>query len=307
MTADPSPFDAIVIGGGPAGLSAALALGRARRRVLVAAAGPPGNAPAEAAHNIFTRDGTPPTELLRIAREQLRPYDVSFLDAWAEDASIDDDGFTVTFDGGQTGGARGLILATGVRDLLPEIPGLSALWGHSVFHCPYCHGWEVAGRPLGIYTAGLDAARTLHLCRLIRGWSEDVILFTDGRSKLSDDERRMVERNGIAIRDERVEALEAAGRDLHAVLLAGGERVPRGGLLISPEQALRSDLPIRLGCKLTPDGRVESGVGGRTAVPGVFVAGDIAPGMQAVATAISSGMLAGAMLNHELLERDFLR
>lgn len=295
-----------MVGGGPAGLSAALALGRARRRVLVAAARPPRNAPAEAAHNIFTRDGTPPSELLRIGRDQLLPYDVTIRDAWAEDAVTEDRAFGVTFEDGETASARGLVLATGVRDLLPDIPGLTGFWGHSVFHCPYCHGWEVAGRPLGIYGAGLDAARTLHLCRLIRGWTDDVILFTDGRSGLSEDERDIVERNGIVIRDEKVAALEGTGRDLQRVLLAGGEGVRRGGLLISPDQELRSDLPLRLGCKLTPDGRVESGPGGKTTVPGVFVAGDIAPGMQAVSTAIASGMLAGAMLNHELLERDFL-
>ena len=259
MTTDPSRFDAIIIGGGPAGLSAALALGRARRRVLVAAAGPPRNAPAEAAHNIFTRDGTPPLELLRIGREQLRPYDVTVREDWVDDARTGDGGFTISFEGGDHAESRGIVLATGVRDLLPDIPGLATLWGHSVFHCPYCHGWEVAGRPLGIYAGGLDAARTLHLCRLIRGWSDDIVLFTDGRSALSDDERRTVEWNGIVVRDERVDAFVGTGRDLEAVVLANGDSVTRGGLLISPDQELRSDIPLRLGCKLTTDGRVESG------------------------------------------------
>src|SRR5690606_11446351 len=127
----------------------ALSLGRARRRVLVAAAGPTRNAPADAAHNVFTRDGTPPAELVRIGRAQLAPYDVTVREAWAADAERTDDGFAVTFEGGDRVVTRGLVLATGVRDVLPDVPGLAELWGRGVFHCPYCHGWEVAGRPLG--------------------------------------------------------------------------------------------------------------------------------------------------------------
>src|SRR5690606_17241906 len=160
------------------------------------------------------------------------------------------------------------------------------------------HGWEVAGRPLGIYGRGLDPERTLHLCRLIRGWSDDVVLFTDGPAALPAEDRAQIERNGIAVREERIEWMVGSDGDLEAVVLAGGEAVPRGGLLVSPDQELRSDLPHRLGCPLTADGRVEAGPGGRTAVPGVFVAGDIGPGMQSVAAAIASGALAGGMLNH---------
>ena len=297
-----SSFDAIVIGGGPAGLSAALALGRSCRRVLVAADGPPRNAPAPAAHNVLTRDGTPPAELVRIGREQLAPYDVTVREAWAADAERTDGGVAVTFADGARVEARGLVLATGVRDVLPDVPGLAELWGSGVFHCPYCHGWEVAGRPLAVYARGEDA---LHLCRLLRGWSDDVVLFTDGPLGLSPEDRARVERNGVVVREERVERLVGSGGDLEAVVLEGGEAVARGGLLLAPEQELRSDLPHRLGCPLTADGRVEAGVGGRTPVPGVFVAGDAGPGMQSVVMAMASGTLAGAMLNHDLLEREF--
>lgn len=300
-------FDAIVVGGGPAGLSAALSLGRSRRRVLVAASGPTRNAPADAAHNVFTRDGTPPAELVRIGREQLARYDVVVREEWAADAERTDDGFAVTFAGGDRVEARGVVLATGVRDVLPDVPGLAELWGRGVFHCPYCHGWEVGGRPLAVYARGLDPERTLHLCRLIRGWSDDVVLFTDGPADLSAEDRARVERNGIAVREERIERVAGSDGDLEAVVLDGGEAVPRGGLIVSPAQELRSDLPHRLGCVLTTDGRVEAGLGGRTPVPGVFVAGDIGPGMQSVVAAMASGTLAGAMLNHDLLEEEFER
>ncbi len=158
----PTSFDAIVIGGGPAGLSAALALGRSRRRVLVAADGPTRNAPADAAHNVFTRDGAAPADLVQIGREQLTPYDVTVREEWATDAECTEDGFRVTFASGDVLSARGIVLATGVRDVLPDLPGFSKLWGTGVFHCPYCHGWEVAGRPLALYGKGETA---LHLPR----------------------------------------------------------------------------------------------------------------------------------------------
>ena len=307
MNTSPAPFDAIVVGGGPAGLSAALSLGRSRRRVLVAAAGLTRNAPADAAHNVFTRDGTPPAELVRIGREQLAPYDVIVREEWAVNAERTDDGFAVTFEGGDRLVSRGVVLATGVRDVLPDVPGLAALWGRGVFHCPYCHGWEVAGRRLAVYARGLDRERTLHLCRLIRGWSDDVVLFTDGPAHLSAEDRARVERKGIVVREERIERVVGSGGDIEAVVLEGGEAVPRGGLILSPDQVLRSDLAGRLGCPLTADGRVEAELGGRTAVPGVFVAGDIVPGAQSVVSAMASGTLAGATLNHHLLEEEFER
>lgn len=305
MTPNVSHFDAVVVGGGPAGLSAALALGRARRRVLVAAAGPTRNAPADAAHNVFTRDGTPPAELVRIGREQLAPYDVIVRDEWAADAERTADGFAATFADGDRVKARGVVLATGVRDVLPDVPGLAELWGTGVFHCPYCHGWEVAGRPLAVYAGGTAPEQALHLVRLIRGWSDDVVLFTDGPCSLSAEDRARVERNGVAVREERVERLVGAFGTLEAVVLEGGEAVARGGLIVSPKQELRGDLPHRLGCALSADGRVDAALGGRTGVPGVFVAGDIGPGMQSVVSAMASGTLAGAMLNHDLLEREF--
>ncbi|PAP76039.1 NAD(P)/FAD-dependent oxidoreductase [Rubrivirga marina] len=299
----PRPFDAIVVGGGPAGLSAALALGRSRRRVLLAADGPTRNAPAEAAHNVFTRDGTPPAHLVRLGLDQLAPYDVTVRRERATDAERTGDGVVVTFEGGERVEARGVVLATGVRDVLPDVPGMAELWGTGVFHCPYCHGWEVAGRPLAVLARG-EAAH--HLGRLIRGWTDDLVLFTDGPGGLDDDERQRFERNGVAVREEPIERLEGENGTLKAVVLADGERVARAGLFLRPDQELRSDLPHRLGCPLTDTGRLAVDVGGRTPVGGVYAAGDIATAMQSVPTAAASGALAGAMLNFDLLEADFL-
>ena len=293
-------FDAVIIGGGSAGLSAALVLGRATRRVLLVSCGPPRNQPAHAAHNFFTRDGTPPEELLRIGREQLRPYRVEVRDECATDIRRHDGGFGVQLASGEVL-TRGIVLATGVRDRLPEIPGIEELWGVGVFHCPYCHGWEVAGQPLAILARGEQA---LHLARLIRGWTEDLILFSDGPLGLDRDEVERIERNGIVLREEPVARLIGTA-GLEAVELANGETIPRRGLFVAPEQELRSDLAVRIGCALTAQGRIEADPAGRTNVPRVFVAGDAGPGQQSVVSAAGTGMLAGAGLNLDLAVEDF--
>jgi thioredoxin reductase len=302
MTADRlETFDAVVVGGGSAGLSAALALGRATRRVLVASCGPTRNEPSHAAHNIFTRDGTPPSELVRIGRDQLRPYDVSILDECAEDIRTEAAHYIVTFAGGREVRARGIVLASGVRDILPDIPGLHELWGTSVFHCPYCHGWEVAGRPLGIYSRG-DAA--LHLSKLLRVWTSDLILFTDGPAELPDVDITRIRNNGIVVREDRVARLDGV-TGLDAIVMANGEVIPRVGLFVSPKQELRSDLYDRLGCAVSADGRIQADALGRTNVPRVFVAGDACPGHQSVVSAAATGMIAGAGLNFDLAAEDF--
>ena len=300
MSSSLETFDAVVVGGGPAGLSAALALGRATRRVLLAACGPARNAPAHAAHNVFTRDGTPPTELLRIGREQLRPYDVVIRDECATDIRRSDSAYVVSFASGLVR-ARAIVLATGVRDVLPEIPGFGELWGTGVFHCPYCHGWEVANQPLAVFGTG-EAA--LHLTKLIRGWTSDLILFTNGPTELAADDEQRIRARGIVIRQEAVERLEGS-RGLEAVILTNGEEIARVGLFVKPKQQLGSDLPLKLGCALTPEGRIQADLVGRTNVPLVFVAGDTGPGQQSVTSAAASGAIAGAGLNNDLLEKEF--
>lgn len=293
-------FDAVVVGGGPAGLSAALALGRARRRVLLTTCGPTRNAPASAAHNVFTRDGTPPAELVAIGREQLRNYDVVVRDECATDVRRAETNYVLSLVSGDVQ-ARGLVLASGVRDVLPDIPGFAELWGTGVLHCPYCHGWEVANRPLAIYGRGEDA---LHLSKLIRGWTSDLILFTDGDPELPASDVQRIRSRGIEIREEAVQRL-AGSPELEAVVLESGETIPRAALFTRPKQELRSDLARQLGCALTAQGRVEADALGRTSVARVFVAGDMAPGHQSVPSAAATGAMAGAGLNLELLTEDF--
>lgn len=293
-------YDAVVIGGGTAGLSAALALGRAKRRVLVASCGAPRNAPAHAAHNFFTRDGAFPFELLRIAREQLKPYDVTVRDECAFDVRRSDAEYVVKLDSEEVR-ARGVIFATGVRDVFPDIPGFRELWGKGVFHCPYCHGWEVKDLPLAIYARGEAAS---HFVRLIRGWTNDLILFTDGPADLEAEELERINARGIVVRREPIEGLEGSD-GLEAIVLEGGERISRSGIFLRPDQVQSSELPARLGCEITPQGRIQADMMGRTNLPMVFVAGDCGPGHQSVPTAAATGAMAGAGLNMDLLNQEF--
>src|SRR6188768_326681 len=202
--------DVIIIGAGPAGLSAALMLGRCRRRVLVCDTGKPRNAASRAMHGFLSRDGIAPADFLKIAREQMQRYDtVELRDVEVTAAECRESRFHVTLADGSLHQSRKLLIATGVVDNLPDIPGFGDLYGTSVFHCPYCDGWEVRDRPLAIYGRG---ARGLGLSLELTGWSRDLVLCTDGPSELPVEDLARLERNGIRVRTDRVVRLEGSGR-----------------------------------------------------------------------------------------------
>ncbi len=291
--------DVAVVGGSSAGLSAALALGRARRRVAVIDDRRPRNAPAGQAHNVYTRDGTPPAELLRLGREQLEPYGVRFLEARV--TKVEGEGrageFRLTLSGGDVLTAARLLLATGVADVLPEVPGLRELWGKSVFTCPYCHGWEVRDTPLAVLTDG-DAAYV----RMIQNWSRDLVLVTGEHTTFTGEQLGDLEARGVRIVEADVTEYESRGGELSALHLSNGWRLPRRAVFMRPPQRLRGDLHEQLGCTLSSDGsHVVADEMGRTSVPGVYAAGDMVSPMAAVIAAAASGTKAAAMLNHELV------
>ncbi|HYU31461.1 MAG TPA: NAD(P)/FAD-dependent oxidoreductase, partial [Thermoanaerobaculia bacterium] len=265
--------------------------------------GKPRNAPSPASHSYFTRDGSPSSELLRIGREQLRPYGVEVLDAEVVDAFQDGEAFTVVLGDGSRRSARRLLLATGVVDPLPEIEGLREMWGTSVLHCAYCHGWEVRDRPLAVYANGGSAAEIVALVRCL---SRDVVLCTDGPADLGD-HREVLDRAGIPIREEPVVRLEGKEGHLERIVFASSPDLPRHALFLPTLPRQHSDLAERLGCELTVYGLVKVDAAGLTTVPGVYAAGDLALRRHQVVVASADGAIAGITINHELAWEDLVR
>jgi len=295
-------YDVIIVGAGPAGLSAALILGRSRRRVLVCDTGKPRNAASRAMHGYLTRDGMPPLEFLATAREQLRQYDTVELRAIAvvDAACRSDARFHVVLADGSTHASRKLLIATGVVDNLPEIPGFAEFYGQSVFHCPYCDGWEVRDEPLAIYGRG---ARGLGLSLELIGWSRDLVLCTDGPSEIEADDLARLARNGIRVREERVVRLD--GRDtLERVVFASGDPLPRRALFFTTGQTQQSQLALALGCQFNDKGTVRTGRYESTHLSGLYVAGDASRAVQWVVVAAAEGAEAAFAINTGLLEED---
>jgi thioredoxin reductase len=301
-------YDVLIAGGGPAGLSAALLLGRSRRAVLVCDGGEPRNAASPAAHSFLTRDGTPPLELRRIGREQLAEYpSVELADAEIREVDSADGRFEATLGDGRHVAARKVILATGVRDELPAIEGLTDLWGGDVFHCPYCHGWEVRDRPLVVLSNGAPPEIFWHMVTLIRNWSGDVVVLTDGGDDLGPEDRERLRAMDVGLREEPIARLEHEGGRLTQVVFADGSALPRGGVFVRPVLHPRNELALRLGCDLNDDaipGLIRVDPTWQTTVPGVYAVGDVATPMQQIAMAVSSGAMAGALANYALVMDD---
>jgi thioredoxin reductase len=303
-------YDVVVAGGGTAGLSAALVLGRSRRRVLVLDGGEPRNAPSSGAHGFFTRDGVPPGELLRLGREQLKPYpSVELREGQATGATGANGSFEVTLEDGSTVRARKLVLATGVADELPETPGFRELWGRGVYHCPYCHGWEVRDRPLAVMARGEEA---LVRAALIRNWSRDLVVLTDGPSGLDEAGRGRLRSLGVSVKEERIARLEGDTRKgvLHRIVFEDGSELSREGIFYVPPQRQGSGLAESLGCEVEEVGPARARVvrsdatTKETTVPGVYAAGDAGNPIQSVVLAAASGANAAYFVNHDLAMED---
>ena len=294
-------YDVVIVGAGPAGLSAALMLGRCRRRVLVCDTGRPRNAASRAMHGFLSRDGVPPLEFLRIAREELAQYDsIEIRDVEVTTAECRESRFHVTLAGGEQFHSRKLLIATGVVDNLPDIPGFQELYGASVFHCPYCDGWEVRDRPLAVYGRG---ARGAGLSLELTAWSRDLVLCTDGPAELEPDDRARLARNGIRVREERVARLEGDGR-LERIVFSEGEPIARDAVFFTTGQTQQSFLAHRLGCEINEKGTVRTGKYESTHLPGLYVAGDASRAVQWVIVAAAEGAEAAFAINTDLLKED---
>jgi len=295
--------DVIVVGAGPAGLSAALMLGRCRRSVVVFDNGKPRNAPSHALHGYLTRDGVPPAEFLTLAREEIRTYQTVQLrdEEVSAVACRSAGGFLVTLGSGEQLRSRKLLIATGVVDNLPDIPGFRELYGRSVFHCPYCDGWELCDQPLAIYGRG---ERGLGLALELTAWSRDLVLCTDGPSEIDPDDLGRLARNRIGVREERVTRLDTADGRLSRIVFDAAPPLARRALFFTTGQYQRSDLLERLGCKFNDKGTVSTGKYETTHLPGLFVAGDASRAVQWVVVAAAEGAEAAFAMNTDLLKED---
>lgn len=293
--------DVVVIGGGAAGLSGALTLARARRSVLVVDAGAPRNAPAAGVHGFLTRDGMAPADLVATGRAEVERYGGEVVDGEVVAARRAEGGFEVTLGDGQVVTARRLLVTTGLVDELPDVAGVRERWGDTVVHCPYCHGWELRDEAIGVLGANDRAA---HQALLFRQWTDDVVLFRHTAPALTHDELEQLGARGVEVVDGLVAAFDDEG-----VHLAGGTVVARAALAVATRMVARTDLLAGLGLEVVehPMGvgaHVPADPTGRTAVPGVWVAGNVADLMAQVVAAAAGGTMAGAALNADLIAED---
>lgn len=299
------PWDCIIVGGGPAGLSAALILGRVRRRVLVLDAGTPRNHCSASMHGYLTRDGIPPADFLRTARAELEPYEsVTLLDEEAVDAERVDGGFRVRTAGGETLEGSTLLLATGVVDDVPTIDGIERFYGRTVHHCPYCDGWEHRDRPIAVY--GCDDVAAKYAMAML-AWSRDVIFCTNGYPGVTPELGAELGAHGIPVYPQKIVRLEGEGDRLARIVLDDGCVLDRAALFFCTGQRQRSGLPAKLGCHFTEAGAVATGDSEATDVPGLFVAGDASRDAQLVIVAAAEGALAAVAINTLLTRRDLSR
>ena len=309
-------YDTIIVGGGPAGLSAATVLGRCLRRVLVCDSGQYRNEAAQHMWGYLSRDGIPPAEFRQIGREQLARYPsvalrhvtVSAVGLSAPDASgaagEQRGGFWVELEGGERLTARKLLLATGVVDEVPQIEGIERFYGTSIFHCPYCDGYEVRGQGIAVYGQGYDAAAfTLEMTV----WSRDLVLLTDGPGALTDEDRDRLQRYGIPVREEHILRLEGTDGHLERIVFDNGAPLERQAMFFSMRQRQRSPFPAQLGCQFTAQGGVETNEHEATCVPGVYVAGDASKREQYAIVSAAEGALAATAINEALTREDLAR
>ncbi|WP_068065468.1 NAD(P)/FAD-dependent oxidoreductase [Nocardia xishanensis] len=306
-TEDQRAYDVVVVGGGAAGLSAALVLTRARRRVAVVEGGAPRNAPAQHMHGFLSRDGLPPTELLATGAAEVAGYGGELLDDEVTDAERDRDTgeFTLRLASGGQLTARRVLVATGLRDVLPDLPGVRERWGADVLHCPYCHGYEVRDQPLGVIggTEPGAVARAVHVALLLPQWSADVIFFPHTMELTWHDLDRLAAR-GVRVVTGEVARLAVEDGRLRGVELADGRAVPRSAVFVAPTFVPNGDVLTALGCETGPDGWVVTDARGRTSVPGVWAAGNVAdPGAQVISAA-GAGSTAAIAINADLVEQE---
>ncbi|MFI7462894.1 NAD(P)/FAD-dependent oxidoreductase [Nonomuraea sp. NPDC049646] len=297
MNSKDTDHDVVVVGAGAAGLSAALLLGRARRKVVVVDAGAPRNAPAAHMHGFLSRDGLPPATLLELGRAEIDRYGVRLVRGRVEEV---EPGFAVRLEGGPVLGARRLLVATGLYDELPAIPGVRERWGKDVLHCPYCHGHEVGGQALAVLGTHPGA---VHQALLLRQWSDDVVLLAHTLD-LTPEDRDRLEARGVRVVEGPIDHLVVEDGRLRGVELADGQVLPRAAVFLFPRMVPQDQVLTALGCAKDDAGWVVTDRTGRTSVPGVWAAGNVVDPRAQVVTAAGMGSAAASAVNADLVDEE---
>ncbi|MHC2990997.1 pyridine nucleotide-disulfide oxidoreductase [Pontibacter sp. HJ8] len=294
-------YDVIIIGGGAAGLNAAMILGRSRRKVVVFDSGKPRNRWAVSMNGFLSSDGMSPRDFIKKGREELKKYNVELLDKKVDTATYSKGTFVVNDEEGQVYHSRKLLLATGLKDKLPELDGLEPLYGKSVHHCPYCDGWESRDKAIAVYGRernGIGQALAM------KNWSDSVTLFTDGTKKLRPEDLELLKLHDVQVCTGAIARLEGEDGMLQRIILRNGEVREHQAMFFSGETSQQSDLGQQLGCEFTGKGVIKTRRLQRSNIPGLYVAGDAARDMQLVIVAAAEGAKAGVAINMELQQED---
>ncbi|QNK63529.1 NAD(P)/FAD-dependent oxidoreductase [Pedobacter sp. PAMC26386] len=292
-------FEVIVIGGSYSGLSAAMSLGRGIRKTLVIDSGLPCNRQTPHSHNFITQDGFSPSQIVKTARDQVSEYPtVNFMEDIVLQVTGENNNFTVLTATGLRLNAKKVLFTTGVKDLLPDLQGLSSCWGISVIHCPYCHGYEYKGRPTGILS---NDNTTLHLSKLILNWTTDLTVFTNGKVLFNAEEEQQIKAQNVAIVEKKIASLTHKEGHLQEILFADGTLQKVEAIYTRPPFIQHCPIPETMGCQIDDKGLIVVDYFRKTNVSGIFAAGDCTEIMRSVSSAVAAGSFAGASINNELI------
>lgn len=296
-------WDVIIIGGSYAGLSAAMALGRSLRKVLIIDSGKSCNQQTPHSHNFITQDGEPPQQIAKKAKEQVLNYDsVRYVTALVTHAKKLGNHFEIETDSGETLQASKLILATGIKDILPEIEGFSECWGISVIHCPYCHGYEFRKQKTAILANG---ERAFHLASLVHNLSTDVTILTQGAPDFNDEQIKKLKVHGIKVLEKKLLKIEHENGQVKDLIFHDGDNIDFTAVYASVPFEQHTHLTFQLGIQLSEQGFIQIDSFQKTSIDGVYACGDNCSPLRAVSQAVAQGTLAGAMVNKELVDQQF--
>jgi len=300
---DNNNFEVIIIGGSYAGLSAAMCLGRALRNVLIIDSGSPCNKQTPRSHNFLTQDGKTPQEIETLAKEQVSQYKtLKFYDGLAVSGIKTVKGFEIKTQTNDLFYSKKLIIATGRKDIMPDINGFAECWGISVIHCPYCHGYEVRNEKTGILGNG-DYG--FEFSRLVNNWTKDLTLYTNGRSMLTAEQTEKLKKHNISIVEKEVYYFEHINGQIQSIIFKDNSKTSITTIYTKPKFTQHSDIAVQLGCELTDQALIKVDISQKTTINGIFACGDNSNSSRDIALAVSAGMTTGGTCNKELIQQEF--